>query len=42
VLKIKRGDYILAMISSGMLILAVYIWLFMREQIPSLVALLTV
>ena len=41
VLKIKRGDYVLAMISIGMLILAVYIWIFMREQIPSLIALIT-
>jgi energy-coupling factor transport system permease protein len=40
-LKIKRGDYILAIISTAMLILAIYIWIFMREQIPSLVALIT-
>ncbi len=41
VLKIKRGDHILAMISTAMLIIAIYIWIFMREQIPSLVALIT-
>jgi len=38
-LEIKRGDYILAMISIAMLILAVYIWRFV--QIPSLMALIT-
>jgi len=41
VLKIKRGDYILAMISICMLILAVYIWIFLREQIPPLIPLIT-
>lgn len=41
VLKVKRGDYILVTISVVMLILAAYIWLFMRDQIPSLTALLT-
>ena len=41
VLKIERRDYILALISISMLILAVYIWLFLREQIPSLIPLIT-
>jgi len=41
VLKIKRGDYILAMISICMLILAVYIWIFLRDQIPPLIPLIT-
>jgi energy-coupling factor transport system permease protein len=37
-LKLKRGDYILVLISVLMLILAVYVWLYV--PIPSLVALL--
>jgi len=41
VLKIERGDYILAMISICMLIIAVYIWIFLRERIPQLVPLIT-
>ncbi|NIP67146.1 hypothetical protein GWN63_02680, partial [Candidatus Bathyarchaeota archaeon] len=41
VLKIKGGDYILAMISTVMLLLALYIWLFMQDQIPSLTSLMT-
>ena len=41
VLKIKRGDYILAMISICMLIVAVYIWIFLRDQIPPLIPLIT-
>ena len=41
VLKIQRGDYILAIISICMLILAVYIWIFLREQIPPLMPFIT-
>ena len=41
VLKIKRGDYILAMISICMLILAIYIWIFLRDHIPPLIPLIT-
>jgi energy-coupling factor transport system permease protein len=40
VLKIERGDYILAIISVCMLIIAVYIWIFLREQIPQLIPLI--
>ena len=36
VLKVKRGDYLLALISVLILIFAVYVWIFHREQIPLL------
>lgn len=36
VLRVKRGDYLLALISVLILIFAVYVWIFHREQIPLL------
>jgi len=36
VLRVKRGDYLLALISVLILIFAVYVWIFYREQIPLL------
>ncbi len=36
VLRMKRGDYLLAFISVLILIFAVYVWIFHREQIPLL------
>jgi len=34
VLRVKRGDYLLTIISVLILIFAVYVWIFYREQIP--------
>ena len=36
VLRVKRGDYLLTIISVLILIFAVYVWIFYREQIPLL------
>ncbi len=40
VLRMKRGDYVLILISATTLILAAYFWIFFREQIPLLSSLL--
>ncbi|UCE29633.1 MAG: energy-coupling factor transporter transmembrane protein EcfT [Candidatus Bathyarchaeota archaeon] len=40
VLKIERGDCILILISALILIIAVYVWIFHREQIPLLTSFL--